>query len=51
MKHCLEATQIENKINQLEKSKANVDSLKKDDQEFIKNNKSMLKTQIQKPKA
>ena len=36
-KTCLEADQVENKINHLEKNKIDVDSLK-EDQEFIKNN-------------
>ena len=40
-KNCLEAAQIENKINYLEKNKIHVDCLK----EFIKNNKLILKTQ------
>ena len=40
-KNCLEAAQIENKINHLEKNKMDVDSLK----EFIKNNNLMLETQ------
>ena len=40
-KNCLEAAQIENKINQIEKNKTDVDSLK----EIIRNSKSMLKTQ------
>ena len=40
-KNCLEAAQIENKINHLEKKKIDVDNLK----EFIKNNKLILKTQ------
>ena len=35
-KHCLEATQIENEINQLEKSKADVDNLRENNKEFIK---------------
>ena len=38
---CLEAAQIENKINHLEKNKIDIDSLK----EFMKNNKLILKTQ------
>ena len=42
-KEYLEATQLENKINQLEKSKVNVDSLRKNQKEFIKNNKLILK--------
>ena len=37
-KNCLEATQLENKINYLEKNKTDIDSIK----EFIKN-KSILK--------
>ena len=35
-KNCLEATQLVNKINYLEKNKIDIDSLKKDQQEFIK---------------
>ena len=42
-KNCLEASQIENKINHLEKNKIDVDSLE-DQKEFIKNNKLILKT-------
>ena len=45
-KNYLEAGQIENKINRLEKNKIDVDSLKEDLKEFIKkNNKLILKTQ------
>ena len=45
-KSYLEAGQIENKINRLEKNKIDVDSLKEDLKEFIKkNNKLILKTQ------
>ena len=40
-KNCLEAAQIGNKINHLEKTKIDVDSPK----EFIRNNKLTLKTQ------
>ena len=40
-KNCLEATQLENKINHLEKNKTDIDSIK----EFIKSNKSILKIQ------
>ena len=40
-KNCLEAAQIENKINHLENNKMDGDSLK----EFIKNNNLMLETQ------
>ena len=42
IKNCLEAAQIENKINHLEKNKINGDILKDDQKEFIKN-KSILK--------
>ena len=34
--HCLEATQLENKINELEKTTVNGDSLKENYKEFIK---------------
>ena len=34
-KHCLEATQLENKTNQLEKNKVNTDSLGENHKEFI----------------
>ena len=34
-KHCLEATQLENKTNQLEKNKVNADSLGEYHKEFI----------------
>ena len=40
-KNCLEAAQIKNKINHLEKNKMDVDS----PEEFIKNNNLILKTQ------
>ena len=43
-KNCLEATQVENKIKNLE-NEIDVDSLKKNYKEFIKNNKLILKTQ------
>ena len=42
-KICLEATQLDNKINYLEKIKINIDNPKKDKKEFIKNNKLILK--------
>ena len=42
-KNCVEEAQIENKINHLEKSKIDVDSLKQNQKEFIKNNKLILK--------
>ena len=44
-KNCLEATQLENKITYLEKNKVNVNSLKKNHKEFMKNNKLILKSQ------
>ena len=40
----LKATQFENRINQLEKNKDNVGSLRKKHREFIKTDKSILKT-------
>ena len=43
--NCLEVPQIKDKINHSKKSKTDVDSLKKNHKEFIKNNKLMLKTQ------
>ena len=43
-KNYLEATQLYNKINQLEKNKTGIDSLKQDHKEFIKNNKVILNT-------
>ena len=44
-KHCLEANQSENKINQLEKNKVDVDSPRDNHKELIKINKLMLKSQ------
>ena len=44
-KYCFEATQLENEINQLEKNKLNVDSLRENHKEFIKNNKLVLQSQ------
>ena len=41
-KHCSEATQLENKINRLEKNKLDVNGLWKYHRKFIKNNKLML---------
>ena len=43
-KYCFEATKLENK-KYLEKNKVKTDSLKKSHKEFIKNNKSISKTQ------
>ena len=44
-KNCLEATQLENKINYLEKNKIDIDSNIEKHKEFIKSNKSVLKIQ------
>ena len=44
-KHCLEATHLENKINQLAKNKLNVDSVQENHKEFIKNSQLILKSQ------
>ena len=41
-RNCLEAAQVVNEIHHLEKSKVDVDSFKKDQKEFIKNNKLIL---------
>ena len=38
-KNCLEATQLENKIIYLEKNKTDIESIKKNHQEFAKINK------------
>ena len=35
-KTCLEATQLENKINHLEKNKIDTDSIKENHKEFVK---------------
>ena len=37
LKHCLEATQLENNISYIEKNKIDIDSIKKNHKEFIKN--------------
>ena len=42
--NCLEATQLENKINNLEINKLDIDSIKENHKEFIKSKKSILKT-------
>ena len=44
-KNCLEVTQLQNKMNYLEKNKIEKESIKKNQKEFIKNNKSILKIQ------
>ena len=43
-KNCLEAAQIKNKLNHLAQNKIDVDSLKEDQKEFIRNNKLILRT-------
>ena len=43
-KNCLEATKFENKISHLEKNKTDIDRNKENHKEFIKSNKSILKT-------
>ena len=44
-KNGVKASQLKNKINQLEKNKINTESLRLNHNEFIKNNKFILKTQ------
>ena len=44
-KNCLEAAQFENKINHPEKNRIDADSLKKDQKDFVKINKLILKSQ------
>ena len=41
----LEASQLENKINKLEKNKVDVDGLRENYKDFIKNSKLILKSQ------
>ena len=43
--NCLEAIQLQNKLDYLEKDKIYIDSIKKNQKEFIKNNKLILKAQ------
>ena len=42
--NCLEAIQLDNKTNHPEKNKINLDSLNKAHKQFVRNNKSILKT-------
>ena len=44
-KNCFEATQLDDKINYIEKNKIDIDGIKENHKEFIKNNKSILITQ------
>ena len=41
--NCLEATKLENKMNYLEKNEINIDSIKKDHEEFTKRQWSNIK--------
>ena len=41
----MEATQIDNKLNYLEKNKINADSVNEDHGKYIKNNKLTLQTE------
>ena len=41
----LEATQLENKMKQLDKNKVDVNNLRENHKEFIKNNRLILKSQ------
>ena len=45
-KNCLEATQLENKINHPGKNEIDKDSLKKDHKKLIKINELILETQL-----
>ena len=45
-KNCLEATQLENKMNYLEKNKTDIDGIKENHKEFIKSSKSIFKIQF-----
>ena len=44
-KNCLEVTQLENEISYLEKNKTDIDSIKKNQKEFIRSNELILKKQ------
>ena len=44
-KNCLEVTQLDNEIKYLEKNKVSINSLKEIITKFLKNNKSILKSQ------
>ena len=44
-KSCLEATKLEIKINDLEKNKIDINCIKENHKEFIRNNTSILKIQ------
>ena len=42
---CVEATQLENKINHVERNKVDIDRIKINQKEFIRDNKLILKIQ------
>ena len=44
-KNCLEGTKLENKIKYLERNKIDIDRIKENHKELVRNNKSILKTQ------
>ena len=44
-KNCLKVIQLENKMYKLEKNKVNSNSLRENHNEFVKNNRLILKTQ------
>ena len=44
-KNCLEVTHLENEIIYLEKNEIDIDSLKRDQKKFIRNNTLIFKTQ------
>ena len=44
-RNCLKVVQLKNKINNIEKNEIDIDSLIKDNKEFINSNKLILKTQ------
>ena len=43
--NCLEATQLEDKMNYVEQNTIDIDSVKENHKEFIENSKSILKIQ------
>ena len=43
--NCLEATQLEDKMNYVEQNTIDIDSVKENHKEFIENNESILKIQ------
>ena len=45
-KNCLEATQLENQINYIEKNKIDIDRIKENHKKFVRKKKPILKTQV-----